>query len=127
MNLRWIEKDVVLAVHEHQIAEHGGIGGIREMGLIESALARAQNLSSYAAPDIFDLAAAYGHGLARNHGFIDGNKRTAYVVTRLFLRLNGYDLSAPPVERVIIFERLGKGTIGQNDLAAWLRKHGLRI
>ena len=126
MSYIWIEKDVVLAVHDLQIAEHGGAAGIRDAGLIESALARAPNLADYSDPDIYDLAAAYGHGLARNHGFVDGNKRTAYVVTRLFLRMNGYDLSAPPVERVVVFERLGKGELSQNDFASWLRNHGIR-
>jgi death on curing protein len=123
----WIEKDVVLAVHDQQIAEHGGAVGIRDAGLVESALARAQHRADYAAPDIYDLAAAYGHGLARNRGFVDGNKRTAYVVTRLFLRMNGWDLSGPPTERVVVFERLGKGVLTQDDFASWLRKHGTRI
>lgn len=127
MNVTWIEKDVVLAVHDQQIAEHGGANGIRDAGLIESALARAPNLAGYAAPDIYDLAAAYGHGLTCNHGFVDGNKRTAYVVTRLFLRMNGYDLSAPAAERVVVFERLGKGALTQDGFASWLRTHGIRI
>lgn len=126
MSFCWIEKAVVLAIHDQQIAEHGGASGIRDIGLIEGALARPQHLITYESVDIHDLAAAYGHGIARNHGFIDGNKRTAYVVTRLFLRLNGHDLSAPPVERVLVFERLGKGALTQDDFAAWLRKHGTR-
>ena len=122
MKYRWIEKEVALAIHDQQLAEHGGAGGIRDMGMIESALARAPNLAEYSSPDIYELAAAYGYGIARNHGFVDGNKRTAYVVTRLFLRLNGCDLSSPPVERVIVFERLGKGDLTQEDFAGWLRK-----
>ena len=126
MSFRWVEKAVVLAIHDQQIAEHGGASGIRDIGLIESALARPQHLIAYGSADIHDLAAAYGHGIARNHGFIDGNKRTAYVVTRLFLRLNGHDLSAPPVERVLVFERLGKDALTQDDFAAWLRKYGTR-
>ena len=88
---KWIDPEVVFAIHDQQIAEHGGTEDIRDMGLIESALARSRNLSSYSASDVFDLAAEYGYGIARNHGFIDGNKRTAYVVTLLFLVLNGHD------------------------------------
>jgi death-on-curing protein len=123
MKPQWIDLSVVLAIHEQQIAEHGGSMGIRDSGLIESALGRPKNPLLYNDPDMFDLAAAYGCGLGQNHGFIDGNKRTAYVVTRLFLMLNGYDIDAPPAEKVIIFERLGKGEIDQPALAAWLRSH----
>ena len=123
MKPQWIDLSVVLAIHEQQIAEHGGSIGIRDLGLIESALGRPQNLLLYNDPDIFDLAAAYGYGLTQNHGFIDGNKRTAYVVTRLFLVLNGHDINASDVEKVIIFERVGKGEIDQPALATWLRSH----
>jgi death-on-curing protein len=123
MNPRWIDLSVVLAIHEQQIAEHGGSLGIRDLGMIESALGRPQNLLLYNDPDIFGLAAAYGYGLAQNHGFIDGNKRTAYVVTRLFLILNGYDISASAVDKVVTFEKVGKGEIDQAALASWLRSH----
>jgi death-on-curing protein len=123
MNPQWIDVSVVLAIHEQQIAEHGGSLGIRDLGLIESALGRPQNLLLYNDPDIFDLAAAYGYGLAQNHGFIDGNKRTAYVVTRLFLVLNGSDISASALDKVITFEKVGKGEIDQVALASWLRSH----
>ena len=121
MNPQWIDLSVVLAVHEQQIAEHGGSLGIQDLGMIESALWRPQNLLLYNDPDIFDLATAYGYDLARNQGFIDGNKRTAYVVTRLFLVLNGYDIRASAVEKVITFEKVGKGEIDQAALASWLR------
>jgi death-on-curing protein len=121
---KWIDLGVVLAIHDQQIAEHGGTDGIRDIGLIESALARPKNLETYAASDVFDLAAEYGYGIARNHGFIDGNKRTAYVVTLLFLVLNGHDLTAPAVERVLIFEKLGKGELSPDVFARWLRRHG---
>ena len=120
----WIDPEVVLAIHDQQIAEHGGADGIRDMGLIESALARPKNLVTYAASDVFDLAAEYGYGIARNHGFIDGNKRTAYVVTLLFLALNGHDLTAQAVERVLIFEKLGKGELAPDEFARWLRCYG---
>ena len=123
MGWKWIDPEVVFAIHDQQIAEHGGTNGIRDMGLIQSALARPANLDSYSAADVFDLAAEYGYGMARNHGFIDGNKRTAYVITLLFLRLNGYDLPAPAVERVLVFEKLAKGGLATNDFAAWLRRH----
>jgi death-on-curing protein len=123
MNPQWIDLSVVLAIHEQQIAEHGGSLGIRDLGMIESALGRPQNLLLYNEPDIFDLAAAYGYGIAQNHGFIDGNKRTAYVVTRLFLILNGYDISASALEKVITFEKVGKGEIDQAALASWLRSY----
>ena len=123
MNPQWIDLSVVLAIHEQQIAEHGGSLGIRDLGMIESALGRPQNLLLYNDPDIFDLAAAYGYGLAQNHGFIDGNKRTAYVATRLFLILNGYDISASAVDKVVTFEKVGKGEIDQAALASWLRSH----
>lgn len=118
---QWIELSVVLAIHEQQIAEHGSALGIRDLAMIESALGRPQNLLLYNDPDIFDLAAAYGYGLAQNYGFIDGNKRTAYIVTRLFLILNGHDISASAVEKVITFEKVGQGKIDQPALASWLR------
>lgn len=121
MTPQWIDLNVVLAVHEQQISEHGGLAGIRDLGLIDSALKRPQNLMLYNDPDLFDLAAAYGFGLAKSHGFFDGNKRTAYVVTRLFLVLNGYDIQASAVGKVVIFEKVGKGDIGQKELASWLR------
>ena len=123
MNPQWIDLSVVLAIHEQQIAEHGGSLGIRDLGMIESALCRPQNLLLYNDPDIFELAAGYVYGLARNHGFIDGNKRTAYVVTRLFLVLNGYDIRASAVKKVITFEKVGKSEIDQAALASWLRSH----
>jgi death on curing protein len=125
MTPRWIALDIVLAIHEQQIAEHGGLLGVRDRGAIESALQRPKNLLLYGKPDIFDLAAAYGFGLARNHGFIDGNKRTAYVVTRLFLVLNDQDIHVSAMEKVLTFENVGKGEIDQEILAAWLRAHSI--
>lgn len=123
---QWILPQTVLAIHDAQLADHGGLPGLRDLGLLESALARPKNLLAHAqpratAPDAFDLAAAYAYGLARNHAFIDGNKRTAYVTARLFLVLHGHDLAAPDVERVLVFERLGKGEVGERELAEWMR------
>jgi death-on-curing protein len=125
---QWILPQTVLAIHDAQLADHGGLPGLRDLGLLESALARPKNLLAHAPhapgstlPDAFDLAAAYAYGLARNHAFIDGNKRTAYVTARLFLVLHGLDLAAPDVERVLVFERLGKGEVGERELAGWMR------
>jgi death-on-curing protein len=126
MTWKWIDPAVVLAVHDEQLAEHGGMSGIRDMGLLQSALARPVQLEAYGDPDVFDLAAAYAFVIARNHPFVDGNKRTAYVVSMLFLRLNGFHINAPAPARVILFEQLGKGEIEQDELAGYLRKHGAR-
>jgi len=123
-NWKWIDPEVVLAIHDQQIAEHGGTDGMRDVGLFESALARPMNLASHSASDVFDLAAEYGYRIARNHGFIDGNKRTAYVVTLLFLVINSHDLTAQAVERVLVFEKLGKGELAPGEFARWLRRHG---
>lgn len=127
MNWKWIEQSVVVAIHDYQIADHGGLPGIRDKGLIESALARPKNIARHKECDVFDLAAAYGWGIARNHGFIDGNKRTAYVTTRLFLRLNRWDIIAPAVERVLVFEKLGSGEIDEKGFAAWLKEHSAKL
>ncbi len=125
MSWTWIDPAVVLAIHDQQIAEHGGTTGIRDMGLLESSLARPMQLEAYGEPDVFDLAAIYAHGIACNHPFLDGNKRTAYVVCMLFLRLHGFQIKAPGPDRVIFFERLGKGEIQLDELAAWLRGHAI--
>jgi death on curing protein len=121
MTWEWVGLETVLAVHDQLIADHGGLPGVRDMGLVESAIAAPQSLAAYENPDVYDLAAAYGYGLARNHGFMDANKRTAYVVTRLFLILNGSDMTSRPEERVLVFEALGKGTVSREELAKWLR------
>ena len=121
MTWRWIDVAVVLAIHDQQIAEHGGTAGVRDLGLLESALTRPAQLAAYGDPDLFDLAATYAHGIARNHPFVDGNKRAAYVVCMLFLRLHGVCIEAPGPERVLMFEQLGKGTLGREGLAGWLR------
>lgn len=123
MTWTWIDPAVVLAIHDQQLAEHGGLAGVRDTALLESALARPAQLAVYGAPDASDLAAAYAFGIARDHPFIDGNKRTAYVVAMLFLRLHGIRINAPGPERVILFEGLGKGEIPQDALAEWLRAH----
>ncbi|MDA3898675.1 MAG: type II toxin-antitoxin system death-on-curing family toxin [Desulfobacteraceae bacterium] len=121
MTIEWIELETILAIHDFQISAHGGASGVRDIGLVESALNKPRHMLNYGSYDIIDLAAAYGFSLAKNHGFIDGNKRTAYVVTRLFLRLHHFDFKALPVERVFAFEKLGKGDLSQTEFTKWLR------
>jgi len=118
---RWVSTQVVHAVHDRQLAEHGGLPGIRDAGAVESALARPQNLAAYGEPDAASLAAAYAYGLARNHGFSDGNKRTAWVVARLFLADNGCRLRFDPADAVRTVEAVAGGTLPEGDLAAWFR------
>jgi death on curing protein len=120
----WIEESVVWAVHEAQLAEHGGSAGVRDAGLLASALARPLNLAAYdEQADAAALAAAYGFGIARNHPFIDGNKRTAFVCCELFLALNGVSLEADDGNCVSTMLALAAGDIGEAEFAAWLRTH----
>ena len=118
----WIEESVVWAMHEAQLAEHGGSAGVRDPGLLASALARPLNLAAYdGEADAALLAAAYGFGIARNHPFIDGNKRTAFVCTELFLALNGYQLQAEDAACVSTMLALAAGDLPESEFAAWLR------
>ncbi len=119
----WLDPSVLLAVHDEQLAEHGGAGGTRDMGLFESALARPQQLAAYGQPDVADLAAAYGYGIARNHPFIDGNKRTAFVATELFLAVNGHDLIADDGACVLVMLSVASGALDEAAFAAWIRSH----
>ncbi len=120
----WVTNAAVLAIHDRQIAEHGGSGGLRDSNVLESALARPQQLAAYGENvDIAALAAAYAYGIAKNHAFVDGNKRTSLVVTHTFLLLNGYTITAPPAERVEMWTRLGAGMISEKDFAAWVRSN----
>ena len=121
----WILENVVYAIQRRQIAEHGGAEGVRDHGLLESALARPQNLHYFKqpTPDIAELGAAYAYGIVSNHPFIDGNKRTALVVCRLFLMLNGVDLSALESEKYRIFMKLAAGEISEMELASWIASH----
>ena len=120
----WVRDDVVLAIHNRQLAEHGGSEGVRDSGLLATALARPRNLWAYSdpAPGVAALAAAYAFGIARNHAFVDGNKRTAFVVCRTFLLLNGTDIAASQEEKYTAFLRLASGEIGEDELAAWIRE-----
>ena len=121
----WVRDDAVLAIHRRQLAEHGGGAGVRDAGLLASALARPKNLLAYSGeePDLAALAAAYAYGIARNHPFVDGNKRTAYVACRTFLVLNGRDIEASREEKVLTFLRLAEGELSEDELAAWIRAH----
>lgn len=120
---RWIRVSVVLAIHDRQLSEHGGLDGIRDLEMIESALARPLNLAAYGDPDAADLAASYAYGLANNHGFVDGNKRTAWVTARLFLADNGQRLHFDPVNAIRVMEDVAGGRIREADLAGWFRQH----
>ena len=120
----WIVDSVVLAIHEAQLAEHGGMVGIRDEGLLASALARPRNVQAYGeAPDTAALAAAYAFGLCRNHPFLDGNKRTAFVVMELFLDLNGRNLTAEDADCISTMEALASGKLAEKTFAGWLRDH----
>ena len=119
----WIDPAVLLAVHDEQLAEHGGAAGTRDAGLFESALARPHNLALYGEPDAADLAAAYGYGIARNHPFIDGNKRTAFVAVEVFLALNGHELVAGDADCVVTMLDVAAGTLTEAAFAQWLRAY----
>lgn len=110
-------------MHEMTIVRHGGSTGLRDEGLLESALGRAENFYAYGERDIFKLAAAYAEGVARNHAFVDGNKRTGYMVAAMFLLFNGYRLQISSVpEQITLFENLAQGQISLDDLAQFYRK-----
>lgn len=119
----WLEAALIHAVHEEQLAEHGGGSGVRDANLLASALARPEQLAHYGTPDIADLAASYGFGISRNHPFVDGNKRTAFVAVELFLALNEFELNAPDAECVINMLELSAGHMPEADFAAWIRRH----
>lgn len=119
----WIELEVVLAIHDGQLAEHGGQAGVRDRGLLESAMARPQNQFAYGEHSIARLAASYAFGISRNHPFLDGNKRTSLVVAELFLELNGSDLTATDAECVTTFLRLAAGELTEEELADWIAAH----
>ena len=119
----WLSLDLALAIHDRQLAEHGGPTGVRDQGMLESALARPLNQWTYGEGDLCALAAAYAYGIARNHPFADGNKRTAWVFARLFLRLNGQALSFAPREAIDIVLALAAGELSEDELADWFRQH----
>jgi len=122
-NWVWIDADILLTAHDEQLAEHGGASGIRDKGLFESALARPQNLAAYGEPDAAALAASYAYGLAENHAFVDGNKRTALVALEYFLVINGFELTADDGQCVFVMLSVASGAFSEEELAGWIRKH----
>ena len=120
---RWLSSELIHAVHDEQLAEHGGGAGVRDANLLESALARPQQLAHYGEPDVAAFAASYGFGIARNHPFIDGNKRTAFVAVELFLALNGTDLIASDADAVVHILALAAGRLSEADFAQWIRNN----
>lgn len=123
MSWRWISKQALLLLHAESLAEHGGGQGMRDEGLLDSALARPQNLVAYGEPDFAALAASYGVGVAKNHPFVDGNKRAALLATGLFLYINGYRLTASQSDTTLTMLAVAAGDLTENALAAWLRQH----
>jgi death on curing protein len=126
VNWYWIDKRALLLLHDESLAEHGGAAGIRDEGLLDSALARPLNLEAYGTPDFADLAASYAIGLAKNHAFVDGNKRAAFLATGLFLHLNGYRLQASQVDATVTMLAVASGEMNETAFADWLRKHSAK-
>jgi len=122
----WLDRRRVDAIHDIQLAEHGGAAGLRDPGLLESALARPMQLAAYGAPDIPALAATYALAIARNHPYVDGNKRTAYVTMELFLSKNGFDLTAGDAEAVVTMIAMAAGELPDQDFIAWVRRHAVK-
>jgi death-on-curing protein len=118
---RWVSEQTILAIHDEQIAEHGGMPGVREMSLVQSSIHRPRNIASFGSPDIADLAAAYAYGICNNHGFLDGNKRTAFVAAYVFLLDQGFDLSASDPEAVSTLLAVAAGEMSEIELAVWFR------
>lgn len=125
MNWRWIDRRALCLLHDESVAEHGGAPGLRDEGLLESALARPLNLVAYGTPDVFELAAAYGVGLAKNHAFVDGNKRVAFLAVGLFLALNGCRLRASQADATLTMFAVAAGSLDEAAFAIWMRQHGV--
>jgi death-on-curing protein len=121
MKIAWLTRDIVLAAHARSLRDHGGADGVRDEGLLESAIARPRNLAAYGDPTIFELGASYAYGLAKNHPFVDGNKRTAFLSTFVFLGLNGLELDADDAEAAAIMIDLAAGSVSENDFGLWLQ------
>ena len=122
----WILKETVLGLHEQSLSDHGGTSGIRDEGLLESALGKPQNQFAYGSPNIFDLAASYAYGLVKNHPFLDGNKRTGFVSAVLMLELNGWSFHAPEADAAIRTLALAAGEMTETAYAAWLESNSTR-
>jgi death on curing protein len=123
MSWRWVSKEALMLLHDESLAEHGGASGLRDEGLLDSALARPLNLVAYGEPDMADLAAAYGVGLAKNHPFVDGNKRAAFLAVGMFLTLNGQRFVATQAEATLTMLSVASGDMSEPAFAAWLREH----
>ncbi|HSI60154.1 MAG TPA: type II toxin-antitoxin system death-on-curing family toxin [Ideonella sp.] len=123
MTWRWIDRRALELLHDESLAEHGGAPGLRDGGLLESALARPHHLLAYGEPDLSELAAAYAVGLAKNHGFVDGNKRAAFLSMGLFLALNGQRLVATQLDATATMLAVATGELDEASLAAWIRSH----
>ena len=121
MSFRWINRQALVLLHDESLAIHGGGAGLRDEGLFESALARPENLAAYGSPDVFECAAAYAFGLARNHPFVDGNKRVALLASGVFLRINGYRLNVSQADAAEAVISLAAGDLSESAYAAWLR------
>ena len=119
----WLLKGAVVATHERLLSEFGGAPGVRDSGLLDSALARPENLQAYGTPTIFELAAAYAFGVVKNHPFVDGNKRTGFTIAIFFLELNGQVFGATEVDATIQTLALAAGEVGESDYAEWLKKN----
>jgi death on curing protein len=119
----WLSRQLILAIHDEQLAEHGGALGIRDEGLLESALARPLKRAGYADPDMAELAALYAIAIARNHPFVDGNKRTAFAALFMFLALNGMEFEPPEVDATITMLRLASGDLSDEEFTAWVRSN----
>ncbi len=122
-NWKWINRQVLLLLHDESLAEHGGASGLRDEGLLDSALARPLNLSLYEATDVAGLAAAYGVGLAKNHAFVDGNKRAVFLAVGLFLAINGHRLQATQADATLTMLSVAAGDIDEAEFADWIRQH----
>ena len=120
---RWIDRRALELLHDESLAEHGGAAGLRDDGLLESALARPLNLAAHGEPDVHALAAAYGVGLAKNHPFVDGNKRAAFLAVGLFLALNRWRLTAPQADATLTMLAVASGQMDEDTFARWLRQH----
>lgn len=126
MSWRWVDKRALLLLHGESLAEHGGGEGVRDEGLLDSALARPLNLLAYEKPDFAQLAASYGFGLAKNHAFVDGNKRAAFLAVGLFLYLNGYRLQTSQADATLTMLAVAAGDITEEQFAAWIRVHSVK-
>ena len=127
MDRKWINQQALVTLHDMSLAEHGGATGVRDQGLLESALARPENLAAYGEPDYAALAASYGVGLAKNHAFVDGNKRAAFLAVGLFLRKNGYRLNASQAAATLTVLSVAAGEMDEAALATWIRANSAPI